>query len=299
MADRNLGIANNVKTRFNISSMGKLITAILLMQLVEEELINLDDPISMHLDFFEHPRADDITVHHLLSHRSGLADFFYEQMEGRLDFFVSQREVLDHISKIELEFEPDNGFNYTNSGYLLLAEIIMKYRKDDYYKIEEERIFKPLGMINSYNSPSKYGPGSSINYLKDGSPALPARSISYRGGGGEKSTLGDLHKFMAAIGTEILLKPESWELIFKKHSLPEEATRKFGPNFLPYGYGCNITESPYEKEYTSKTIGVGGVGYGSSSSMTKFIDKGRIIIIWNNEFRPPMPSGLLEELAKL
>ncbi|WP_146260432.1 serine hydrolase domain-containing protein [Algoriphagus chordae] len=298
-ADRTLDLPNTVKTRFVINSMGKMFTAVLTLQLVEDGLITLSDPISKHLPWFTHPRANDITIHHLLSHRSGLKGYFDEQIKEDLEFFLPQREVLDKMAMLELNFEPGTGFDYTNTGYLLLGEVIMKYREADYYTVENQRIFLPLGMNSTYNSTSIYGPGSSVYYLQNGSPATPFPHGNYRGDGGEKSTLQDLHKFMVALGNDKLLKPESWNLMFQKHSYPKEASRPFGAHFEPYGYGCSVMDLPFKGENKALAIGHGGAGYGSSNYMLKFIESNRIIIHWNNEFLTPLPPELLEELAKL
>ena len=299
MADRNLQIPNTTKTRFTINSMGKMFTAILTLQLVEDDSIKLDDPISKHLPWFKHPRANDITIHQLLCHRSGLKGYFDEQIEGRLDFFIPQREVLDKMAQLELNFEPGKGYDYSNTGYLLLGEIIMKYRNADYYVVQQNRIFEPLGMTNTYNSTSIYGPGAPVYYLQDGRPATPFPHSNYRGDGGSKSTLNDLHKFMLALGSDKLLKPKSWDLMFTEYSFPEEATRPFGAHFFPYGYGCGFFELPYSHNEKAIAVGHAGAGYGSSDFMIKYKDHDRIIILWNNEFLNPMPIELFEELSKL
>lgn len=266
MADRTLEVPNTTKTRFTINSMEKMFVAILILQLVEDDSISLHDPISKHLPWFSHTRSDEITIHQFLSHRSGLKDYFPEQINGNLNTFIPQREVLDKMAQRELDFEPGNGFNYSNTGYLLLGEVIMKYRKADYYEVLRERIF-----------------------VHD----------NYKGDGGSKSTLHDLHKFMLAVGTDKLLHKESWDLMFQKYSLPKEATVVFGAHFDPYGYGCSILDLPYKDDQTAKAIGHGGAGYGSSNFMLKFIDSNRIIINWNNEFLPPKLNELYEALAKL
>ncbi|WP_053969900.1 serine hydrolase [Mangrovimonas sp. ST2L15] len=299
MADRNLEIPNTTNTSFVINSMGKMFTAILTLQLVEEGLIRLDDPITKHLPWFKHPKAKDITVHQLLSHRSGLKGYFDEQIDGRLEFFLPQREVLDRMAQLELNFEPNTGYDYSNTGYLLLGELIMKYRQVDYYEVQQQRIFKPLGMVNTYNSISVYGPGAPVYYLSDGSAATPFPHGNYRGDGGAKSTLHDLHTFMLALGSEQLLKPESWKLMFTEYSFPEEAKRPFGAHFYPYGYGCGFFELPFSRGKKAIAIGHAGAGYGSSNLMIKFQDHDRIIILWNNEYLNPMPMALFEALAQL
>lgn len=299
MADRTLGIPNAANTRFVINSMEKMFTAILTLQLVEEGSISLEDPVSKHLPWFKHPRADEITIHQLLSHRSGLRGYFREQMNGNLDFFIPQREVLDRMAQLELNFEPGQGFDYSNTGFLLLGEIIMKYREADYFDVVQDRIFTPLDMESTYNSTSIYGPGAPVYYLQDGSAATPFPHGNYRGDGGSKSTLEDLHKFMLALGSEKLLKPESWSIMFKKHSRPEEATREFGAHHFPYGYGCSIYELPHTGKSAAEAIGHAGAGYGSSNLMLKFTESDRIVILWNNEFLRPVPQGLFEELSRL
>ena len=244
MADPNLEITNTVKTRFTINSMGKMFSAILVLQLVEDDSISLDDPISMHLPWFKHSRAADIRIHHLLSYRFVLRDYFYEQMEGKLDFFISQREILSQLAKYELQFEPGGCFDYCNTGYLLLGEIVMTYRNADFPDILRNRIFEKLGMSNTYLSPSVYGPGTPVYYLQNGSAATPYPYSFYSGDGGSNSTYGDLHKYMLALDSVDLLTIESWALMFQKHSLPLEATRPFGAHFNTYGYGFSFWSYP-------------------------------------------------------
>ncbi len=299
MADRTLEIPNAINTRFCINSMGKMFTAILTLQLVEEGTISLEDPVSKHLPWFKHPRVDEITIHHLLSHRSGLKGYFQEQIDGDLDYFIPQREILDRMAEVELKFDPGKGFDYSNTGYLLLGEVIMKYREADYYDVLKDRIFGPLDMKSTYNSISVYGPGAPVYYLQDGSAATPFPHGNYRGDGGSKSTLEDLHKFMLALGSEKLLKPDSWEIMFRQHSLPAEAARDFGAHNFPYGYGSSIFELPHAGEKTAEAVGHAGAGYGSSNLMLRFKESNRIIIIWNNEFLRPVPIGLFDELSRL
>ena len=104
---------------------------------------------------------------------------------------------------------------------------------------------------------------------------------------------------MLAVGTDKLLKPESWDLMVKKHSLPEEAKRQWGPHFEPYGYGCSVMNLPYKGDKNALAIGHGGAGYGSSDFMLKFVKSNRIIILWHNKSLRALPPELLTEIAKL
>ncbi len=298
MADRDLGIPNTENTRFIINSMGKMFTAILTLQLVEEGKLELNDPVSSHLSWFNHPRADEITIHQLLSHRSGLKGYFMEQLNGKLDFNLPQREILEKMAQAELNFEPGTAFDYSNTGYLLLGEIIMKYRAADYYDVLQDKIFKPLGMKNTYYSACTYGPGSPVYYKQDGSSATPFPHMNYKGDGGSKSTLEDLHKFALAIGSDQLLSKISWELAFTPYSQPEEAIRVFGAHFDPYGYGFSLPDLPYSQSEKSKAVGHGGAGIGSSNYLVRFKSSDRIVIIWNNEFKKPKLMELFQVLAE-
>lgn len=84
IADHEEGQVLTPQHRFSINSQGKMFTGILVMQLVERGRLALDDPLSRHMPDFGHPRAGDVTIHMLLSHRSGLPDYFINQLRGVL-----------------------------------------------------------------------------------------------------------------------------------------------------------------------------------------------------------------------
>jgi CubicO group peptidase (beta-lactamase class C family) len=278
-----------------------MFTAVLILQLVEEGKVQLEDPISKHIPWFKHELADSITIHHLLCHRSGFDSEVYSEKDKAEHNEKSQRSILEHkVSKVGLAFEPGTAFLYSNGGYVLLSEVVMAYRGNDYNEILQEWIFRPLEMDETYWSESRYGPNSPIYYRSNGEEILPVIEIDYTGPGGEKTTLRDLHKFMLTIGTDVLLSKESWDLAFQPYSLPEEALRyKWGPHKYPYGYGFSLAELPYNNTETDATASHGGAGTGTSSYTLRFLEKDRIVVLWNNKFLDPMPLELYEALAKL
>ncbi|MFC4094648.1 serine hydrolase domain-containing protein [Euzebyella saccharophila] len=298
-ADRNLKIPNSPHMRFWNASIGKMFTAVLILQLVEEGKLQLNDPISKHLTWFKHPESDKITIHDLLAHRSGFKSTVYEERDKAEHNEKSQRSILEHkISKVDLAFEPGTAFLYSNTGYVLLSEIIMGNWGTDYNKILQERLFIPLGMKQTYWSEAVYGPNTPVLYLQDGNAYLALHDRDFTGAGGEKTTLRDMHKFMLAAGTNQLLSQESWNLAFTPHSLPSEAKSDWGPHQSPYGYGFSLIDLPYSPNQTAKTISHGGAGKGTSSYALRFLKENRIVILWNNEFKDPMLFELYLALSE-
>ena len=297
LADRSLNIPNSPKMRFWDASVGKMFTAVLILQLLEEEKMSLRDPISKHLPWFKHNMADKITIHDLLSHRSGFSSQVYEERAKAEHDQKSQRSILEQkIAKTALAFEPGTAFLYSNTGYVLLSEIVMAHLGDDYNAILQEKIFKPLHMSDTYWSAPIYGPSMPVYYLETGEPLLPAKELDFTGPGGEKTTLQDLHKFMMAVGTDKLISKQSWALAFQPHSLPEEAKSGWGPHQSPYGYGFSLIDFPYMENQFAATVSHGGAAAGTSSYALRFIDNERIVVLWNNEFKNPVLFELYQAL---
>ena len=294
VADPNSRKALNTKHRFAINSLGKMFTAILIMQLVEDGEIELDDSIKKHLPRFEHSRADDITIHHLLSHRSGLPDYFLLQLKGEIPFGLIQNEVLKKIEKMELDFEPDAAFQYSNTGYILLGEIISKYRNGNFQEILTKHIFSILDMnessITDKSNVTAYfsGDGKIVYYNDD---------MEIFGDGQGSSSLSDMYKFISAIGSLKLLNPESWELVLTPHSLPSEVPEGAWPppHQYPYGYGFSLM--PIEvgsKVYTM--AGHGGAGFGSNYA-GRILGTKNTVVVFNNMMKNPILNDVFEYIA--
>ena len=95
LADHDKNILNNASTQFNIGSIGKMFTAIAVMQLAEKEKLNLDDPIKFWLGEYNLPNADKITIKHLLTHQSGFGTYMRSKyFNGKQDY------TLDELVKI-------------------------------------------------------------------------------------------------------------------------------------------------------------------------------------------------------
>ncbi len=296
LSDKDTKILNSDNSLFPINSMTKSFTAVLILQLYEEGLIKLNDPVSLYVPNFKHPKVDKITIHDILSHRSGLQDYFLVQLNGKMDFDISMNEMLDKIEKMELEFEPGTAFSYNNTGYVLLAKIVQSLRKMSFKDALEKYIFDPLDMKNSTRSSTDKVVGAVKLYDHIG--AVAQTNKYFIGDGGIFSTTKDLHKFLLTLNSEKLLSKDTWKLAFTPHSLPKEAKREFPAHFNPYGYGFGLAEWPFENTENKLTASHGGTGFGSSSYMTRFIESDRIIILWNNQYKLPVQPEIYQIMAK-
>lgn len=136
-------------TPMHVASVGKVVTAIAVLRLVDQGKINLDQPVDEIIDGFPY---HTITVRTLLSHRSGLK--YYGYYDGIWDFrkTVTNQDVIDIINqeKVPLEFTPNKKFKYSNTNYVLLASIVEKVTQKSFKEAVKDIIFDPLQMTHSF-----------------------------------------------------------------------------------------------------------------------------------------------------
>ncbi len=137
--------------KHRLGSITKQFTAALILQLVAEGKLKLDEPITAYLP--DHPKAsgNKITLHHLLTHTSGIPNYtsFPKFFEERSRNPYTVEEFVKVFADSTLQFIPGETFAYSNSGYFLLGAIIEKVTGKSYEEQLEERIFVPLKTTNS------------------------------------------------------------------------------------------------------------------------------------------------------
>jgi CubicO group peptidase (beta-lactamase class C family) len=145
MANYELGIPNSPQTKFHIASLSKTFTAAAIVLLQKLGLLSFDDPLSKFLPDF--PNSDKIKISHLLTHSSGVPDFYalpeYEDLKTKP---MTLSDWMALLKTKPLDFEPGKQSSYSNSGYALLAFIIVKVSSKSYEQFLRERIFAPLKM---------------------------------------------------------------------------------------------------------------------------------------------------------
>lgn len=150
LADRESGKPNSTETLFDIGSMNKTFTAIVIKQLIGEGKLSYESKLVDYLDGFTAPGTQDITVDHLLQHQSGFGDY---HSPDYFDSPASERSlaaIVERARQMELFFPPGEGDEYSNTGYVLLGGIIEAVTGRSYFDEVRERIVKPLGLQNTY-----------------------------------------------------------------------------------------------------------------------------------------------------
>ena len=191
-------------------------------------------PIGQYLP--EYPNGERITVHHLLTHTSGIPDFFRSLDLEAPSFELSVDEVVDLFRDEPLDFIPGERFSYSNSGYVLLGHLIEELSGKPSEQFLKENIFQPLGMANTaYHRPGDPSPGPARGYNIDLTQAqyfdIPTAS------GAVASTIEDLYLWSRALRGEGLLAQGSIDNMFT----PYVETVPY--DIFDYGYGWYINTS--------------------------------------------------------
>ena len=172
VADITTGAAIDGDTFFNIASMSKQFTAVAIMQLAAEGKLSLDDSVHKYFPEYKADFWDRITIHHLLSHSSGIPDdrgsFSMERKLAATDTVsVSYLPDLDHLN-----FEPGAGYEYMNPTYVLLGMIVEKVSGQEFEAYMRDHLFTPAGMEHTlYYVPGRDAEIPAMAHAYDMNPA--------------------------------------------------------------------------------------------------------------------------------
>lgn len=261
------GIKNTMDTRFSLASMSKQFTAFAIMILHDIKLLDIDKPANLFLP----PNikiSEDITVHHLLSHTSGLYNFYNFENDffgdkNRLTY--SQEEFyLRYINKQPVQ-EPGIVFDYNNSNYNLLAWIIENVSGISYENFLSKYIFSPLNMENSIlDNGSNIITNLAFHYLKDFNNYIkcPYSNENFSiGAGAIVSNCDDLYKWYLCLRDKKIVSKETY-------------TRFFTENSNQYCYGLE-----HSYIYGTERYAHGGDNLAVSTYMQNFFHEDLCIII--------------------
>jgi len=271
-------VPNRAETKFRLGSLTKQFTAASVLLLQERGLLDVSDPIGKYIE--DAPRIwEDVSVHHLLTHTSGIPSFtsFPDYQETWMIPSRPEKTMLRFRDK-PLEFRPGKKLSYSNSGYILLALIIEKASGIRYEEFLEQNVFSPLGMKNSgHDSFAAILKHRATGYVQgeNGLEHAPYHDMTIPIGGGDLySTVDDLLAWDRALYTDRLLSDESRKAMFTNH--------KSG-----YGYGWGIG-----KMFGRRIHSHGGGINGFVSQIIRFPEeKATVIVLCNNESSPVMDIG--------
>jgi len=243
-ANMELRAPNTTTTRFEIASMTKPMTAIAIMQLVQEGKVRLDAKISDYLPWYPSDTGRRITVEQLLNHTSGIRQdiVFDDPSPGaevvaaiNADLF-SNDSLVKLIARRPLLFEPGTAFGYSSDGYAVLGAIIEEAAGKPYWRVLRERVLDRAGMTQtgvSYLPPLV--PQRAAGYAQDFDGYTNAPHIGVTPAGGLYSTLHDLYAFDQALYGEALVNEQSKALLFGVRSAITAYGWKTSEDTLPNG----------------------------------------------------------------
>lgn len=283
-ANKDHHVANILETRFNIGSIGKTFTGVAIMQLVERAKLELAAPVVRYLPNF--PYGDDITIHHLLSHTSGLANYMaHPEYRSRMAQLRQIDDLLPLIYDQELVFDtPGEAYSYSNSGIVVLGAVIEKVTGQPYPQYVHDNILAPAGMTDTgINFWDRVVPNRAMGYTKSFSGQISSAIFLVppaSADGGIETTVLDMLKFDRALNGETLLSDDS-------------KARMFTPNLRGYGYCWRISEIGGHR-----TVGHQGGAPGVSASFKRYPDDDVTIIVLSNYSDGAIqPSRTLEAIV--
>ncbi|WP_346856642.1 serine hydrolase domain-containing protein [uncultured Draconibacterium sp.] len=245
------GEAVTAANPFYTASIGKTFTAIAIAILVEEKRLKFEDKISNYLPeeimlklhvFDGKDISKEITIEQLLQHTSGLPDYFEgETTDGSPNvmeqLFTDQNKHWEPLETIALAkekmkplFEPGNGYNYTDTEYVLLGLIIEEVSKTPLHEFFRDRIFEPVNMVHTSmhlrSSPLKKTSRLSEIYVDDFETSSMKSLSADWAGGGLISTASDLIKFQHALFSGQLISVETLKTM--QNWIPETYAMEYG-----------------------------------------------------------------------
>ena len=284
----------SLDSQFRLASVSKQFTGAAIMKLKQAGSIDYDQRVKTILTDFPH---DKITIKHLLHHTSGIADYIkiinknFVPQESARRYILGNNEILEifYDTNPKLNFQPGEKFEYSNTGYLVLASIVEKVSNKHFRDFLKENIFEPIGMSHT----------TLYNYQESDDSNMPDRVFGYkkrkkeymlndyhlvndvRGDGGIYSTLNDLYKWnMALINYKLLPKEyldEAWS----------SGTLNNGKK-TNYGFGWSLGDKTKPKAVSHSG---GWVGF-TTFLFNEIETKSGYVILTNNS------SGDLSDIKK-
>jgi CubicO group peptidase (beta-lactamase class C family) len=221
LADKDRKVPNRLHTPFQYASVGKMFTAVAVAQLADAGKLSFDHTVADYLPEFAGKSAGTVTLRQLLTHQSGILDFFdaneeFERVRGSDN---PQRDYLQVFAEEPLRFAPGKRFEYSNSNFILLGAIVERASGLPFEKYLDEHVLAPAGMTSTTLDPNGRGelaPALGYTEMADDGKMTPGtrRFIDLAQGrgsaaGGGVTTADDMLKFAEAVRTHRLLSAKA------------------------------------------------------------------------------------------
>jgi CubicO group peptidase (beta-lactamase class C family) len=268
LADQEFNVPNDLNTVFHMASVSKTFTAAAILLLEQRGLLTTEDPVSKFIP--DYPLGNKITLHHLLSHTSGITEVndLPEYVEASLQQQTPETLVALFKNK-PLEFLPGEKYQYSNSNYGLLGFIIEQVSKKKFGDFLRENIFTPLEMDQTFHHESMVTLHRKMveGYASDGNFGLQKSRYldwsSKTGSGSLVSTANDLGKWGKALfGTTVL---------------NDKSKNKMFTEYVDSGYGWYLG-----KQFDKKYIFMNGRGGGFCTHIGLYVEEKVCVIVLSN-----------------
>ncbi|WP_372768761.1 serine hydrolase domain-containing protein [Lutibacter sp.] len=276
---------------YQLASVSKQFTAAAILLLYQEGKLDLDDFATKYLTNFPYK---NITIRHLLNHVSGLPNYMWaaeHNWTGKLP--PDNAAMLNLMNKLKMQayFKPGSRFDYSNTGYFILASIVSKISDQSLSDFLDSKFFNPLNMQHTYvrNPNEETGKNELLGFRRYG---RSYRSIPFSindgvvGDKGIYSTVSDLFKWNQSLTESTILN----DAVLAKAFLPGKTNNG---KSVPYGFGFRL-----KQEDDSDMIYHNGVWNGFRNTLRRYeADNITIIILNNNSFNSI--TAISEELHEL
>ena len=231
LADRDKNLPNTPRTKYRLGSLTKQFTAMAILMLEARKKLKVQDPVCRYIP--ECPASwQDITIHHLLTHTSGIPDFTdFPDYDTTRTAPSSPLQTIARFKNRPLDFKPGEQWSYSNSGYVVLGYIIEQASGQSYEAFLQQNIFEPLQMKNTGcdHNDGSLATGYTGFYDHWEKAAYMDMSIPYSAAG-LYSTIGDLYRWDQVLDTEQLIPRDLLNLMFTSYA-------KLPDTDLSYAYG--------------------------------------------------------------
>ncbi|QYR22477.1 beta-lactamase family protein [Paenibacillus sp. sptzw28] len=288
MANFEHDVRNTSTTKFRLGAITKSFTAIAIIQLQDQGLLNDNDPISLYIP--DYPNGNIITIHHLLTNSSGIPDYssFPLYWEKTMRLYSTTEQTIESFKDKPLQFTPGDGCNYTSSPFILLSYIIEKVSGISYQKYITNSILSPLNMRNTGVDDGRTLLKHSASGYSIYKGIIPTEYVDislHAGAGGMYSTVEDLYLWDKALSRDGILSQQKWEQLF-------------GSNTSPFGSCGWVVTEQFINNKTRKRVWHNGTMNGFYSEFNRYIDENITIIVLSNVNLTPV-DVICERLAKI
>lgn len=298
LADQTFKVPNDTATRFCIGSMNKMFTSVAIGQLVQAGKLSYADTLANVLpDYPNQAIAKRITIAQLLTHTSGLGDYFKDEFFIHRDKYVALGSYLPIFQDDSLLFTPGTNWSYSNAGFLVLGLVIEKVSGEDYFEYVRRHIYGPAGMrcTDSYkrdsvvvNLATGYTSSGGFDPLRLNPRIMNWATLPVKGSsaGGGYSTAGDFLRFSIALKNHTLLNAALTDSILN------------GKVFDRMGIGKEDKYAYGFEDYTmdgKHIAGHGGGAPGMNGELRIFRDGSYTVIVLSN-YDPPSATALTRQI---